>query len=80
MRKMGVNKCLPPAIYRRQLKCKHVKADFAFHLFLAYGFDTIYTVLYSSLKDYMINLKTKSGVKIWMVVRESRARLGLPTL
>ena len=33
---------------------KHVKADFAFYLLLAYNFDIIYTILSSLSKNHMI--------------------------
>ena len=33
---------------------KHVKADFAFYLLLAYDFDTIYAILSNFWKDWII--------------------------
>ena len=39
---------------------EHVKADFAFYLLLAYDFDSIYTILSSFWKDYMIKPEKKN--------------------
>ena len=48
---------------------KHVKADFAFYLLLAYNFHIIYTILSSLSKNHMIKLEIKkkmSGMIFWM--------------
>ena len=49
---------------------KHVKADFAFYLLLAYDFDIICTILSSLSKNYMIKPEIKkkkmSGMNFWM--------------
>ena len=44
---------------------KHVKADFAFYLLLAYNFDIIYTILSSLSKNHMIKPEIKKKKKFW---------------
>ena len=41
---------------------KHVKADFAFYLLLAYNFDIIYTILSSLSKNHMIKPEIQKNV------------------
>ena len=64
---MRANRCLPP---ENSSNVKHVKADFAFYLLLAYDFDTIYIILSSFSKNYIIKPEIKkrkmSGIKFWM--------------
>ena len=43
---------------------KHVKADFAFYLLLAYNFHIIYTILSSLSKNHMIKLEIKKK-NVW---------------
>ena len=57
---------------------KHVKADFAFYLFLACNFNIIYTILSSLSKNHMIKpeIKKKKKKKSGMIFLEGGGGTG----